>query len=161
MPEGEFRDNAKTRLSDLDPALESPKDIWKVSCSGQDEEQHRKAIAFLVDLACSKEFDAGLGAREVVRSAVWRWAGTPWEGSLVWNKTLMNQNERSRKSMSYLARGLLQNGRVEAETADWLRKRKYDSTCPGLAGFNDTDWANVEKLIAAGSEPASRAKDVR
>jgi uncharacterized protein YjbI with pentapeptide repeats len=163
VPEGKFRDNAKKRLSDLDPALEKPKDIWKASCAGQNEEHHRKVVAFLVDLACSEELDPGAIAREVIGSAAWRWAGAPWEGSLLFRskKTLTNENERSRNSTSYLARGLLQNGRVEAETADSLRKREHDSDCPGVAGFNDTDWANVDKLIAAGSKAASRAKDVR
>jgi uncharacterized protein YjbI with pentapeptide repeats len=61
----------------------------------------------------------------------------------------------------HVARGLMQNGRiaatgVEAATVvDRLRRGKADvQTCPGVKGFTDEDWAELDKVVA--SVPAPR-----
>jgi uncharacterized protein YjbI with pentapeptide repeats len=59
IPEGEFRNYAKARLSALDLEKE-PKDLirpefWKLACSTLDEEHTRKVTMLLADLACSSD----------------------------------------------------------------------------------------------------------
>jgi hypothetical protein len=55
----------------------------------------------------------------------------------------------------HVARGLVQNDRLRsmglqvAAIAERLRKGKSDpSTCPGVTGFTDDDWAKLDQLVA-------------
>jgi uncharacterized protein YjbI with pentapeptide repeats len=61
----------------------------------------------------------------------------------------------------YVARGLLKNGRLEAAgsqvaaVADRLRKGRSDlATCPGIEGFTDQDWRDLDRLIPPKPTPA-------
>ncbi len=56
----------------------------------------------------------------------------------------------------YVARGLIANGRLAATGAEIGRvaarmkaAQKTPSDCPGVAGFNESDWAALEALVAA------------
>jgi hypothetical protein len=67
----------------------------------------------------------------------------------------------TRRAAHYVARGLIRNGRlrftglqVVATVADRLRKGKSDpSSCPGVTGLSDGDWAILDRLVADASRP--------
>jgi uncharacterized protein YjbI with pentapeptide repeats len=65
----------------------------------------------------------------------------------------------------YVARGLLENGRIQATgaeaaaVANILRKGKSDPTaCPGVIDFNYQDWAKVYRVDRSAPTPAQDAK---
>jgi Pentapeptide repeats (8 copies) len=115
-----LRDNARERLSALDPAAEEPENVitaqfWTDALSGtaHGEEREKQLAAFLADLACLRD------------------------------------------AAPYVARGLIENGRLRstgsqvAAVADRLRKGKSDlSACPGVRGFTDDDWAELDAATA-------------
>jgi hypothetical protein len=122
VPEGFLRDQVIERLAVLDPEKE-PQDVldqhyWDEAQSSklQGEEVPRKRAMFLADLACLGD------------------------------------------SAPYVARGLLRNLQRKSDPevldagglklfTDRLLKGKSDpTTCPGVRGLTDTDWANVSKL---------------
>jgi uncharacterized protein YjbI with pentapeptide repeats len=52
----------------------------------------------------------------------------------------------SSDSAPYVARGLLQRHRLTPQVADKLRQGKSDpTTCPGVNGFTDKDWAHLSR----------------
>jgi hypothetical protein len=123
VPEGFLRDQVIERLAVLDPEKE-PQDVldqhyWDEAQSSklQGEEVPRKRAMFLADLACLGD------------------------------------------SAPYVARGLLRNLKPKGDPekfldagglklfTDRLLKGKSDpTTCPGIRGFTDTDWADLSKL---------------
>ena len=65
----------------------------------------------------------------------------------------------SAASAPHVARGLLRNRRIAATgaeigtVADRLRKGRTDpTTCPGVKGFTDEDWAELDKLVAGATK---------
>jgi hypothetical protein len=71
----------------------------------------------------------------------------------------------SNSSAPYVARGLLQNGRIwdtkshVAAIVDKLRKGKSDpATCPGVVGFIDKDWTHLDELVQRASKQEGERK---
>jgi uncharacterized protein YjbI with pentapeptide repeats len=69
----------------------------------------------------------------------------------------------SSSSAPYVARGLLTNGRIESTgtqittVAERLLKGRSDPTsCPGVTGFTDRDWAILDELVRKASEQQSK-----
>ena len=129
IPPGAERDEAKVRLSVLDPQVtKEPENLFKaevwieaLSPSLQDEEREEKLAAFFGDLGCSKD------------------------------------------AAPYVARGLIQHGRLRSTgsqigvVAARLRNGNFNpSTCPGVEGLTEEDWAKLDELVMkaqAGSKP--------
>jgi uncharacterized protein YjbI with pentapeptide repeats len=129
IPQGAERDEAKVRLSVLDPQVaEEPENVFKVevwiealSPSLQDEKREKKLAAFFADLACSKD-----AAPYVARGLI--------------------QHGRLRSIGSQI-------GVVAAR----LRNGNFNpSACPGVEGLTEEDWAKLNELVMkaqAGSKP--------
>jgi len=70
----------------------------------------------------------------------------------------------SNDSAPYIARGLLHEriksvGTQVASVAEKLRKGKFDqSACPGVNGFNDEDWENLDLLVPPAPNTESETK---
>jgi uncharacterized protein YjbI with pentapeptide repeats len=129
IPTGGYRDDARERLSALDPAPEKePKnsinaEFWTSSAPPQSEERNRRTVAFLTDLACSSN-------------------GAPYVG-----RGLL-RNGRMEATGSQIA-----------AVATRLRKGKSDqAACSGVKDFTDEDWASVDALVAATRKPAPDEK---
>jgi hypothetical protein len=131
IPTGRYRDDARERLSALDPASENePKnsinaEFWKKASSApsHSEERNGRTAAFLTDLACSSN-------------------GAPYVG-----RGLL-RNGRMEATGSQIA-----------AVAARLRKSKSDqAACSGVKDFTDEDWASFDALVAAARKPAPDEK---
>jgi len=131
IPTGWYRDDARERLSALDPAPENePKNLinaefWKKASSAppQSKDRNRRTVAFLADLACSSNAAPYVG-RGLLR------------------------NGRMEATGSQIA-----------AVAARLRKGKSEqAACSGVKDFTDEDWESLDGLVAAARKPAPDKK---
>jgi uncharacterized protein YjbI with pentapeptide repeats len=131
IPTGRRRDEARERLSALDPAPENePKNLinaefWKKASLAppQSEERNKRTVALLTDLACSSN-----GAPYVARGLL--------------------RNGRMKATGSQIA-----------AVAARVRKGKSDqAACLGVKDFTDEDWESFDALVAAATKPAPDEK---
>jgi len=126
VPAGPLRDRMMERVAVLDPTgKKEPQELldqryWD-SSSQQGEEVRRKRAMFLADLAC-----LGDSAPYVARGLL---------------RNLKPKGEKPGGDPE-----LLNTGGLKLFT-DRLLKGKLDpTTCPGVRGLTDTDWADLSKL---------------
>ena len=69
----------------------------------------------------------------------------------------------SASAAPHVARALMSNGRMAATgleiatIADRLRRGKTDpKTCPGVEGFTENDWAQLDQVLANVQKPATK-----
>jgi hypothetical protein len=122
VPEGFLRDQVIERLAVLDPEKE-PRDVldqhyWDEAQSSklQGEEVPRKRAMFLADLACLGD-SAPYVARELLRN-------------------LQRKGDPE----------VLDAGGLKLFTDRLLKGKSDPTTCPGVRGLTDTDWADLSKL---------------
>jgi len=140
VPEGDPRDQVIKRLAALDPTEKrEPKD-WDTSDSSQPhrEEVWRKRAVFLADLACS-----GVSAPDVARGLIRNLQHKDV-------RKFFEEKPKLPKALDDYDSKLLDAGGKKLFTDRLLKGKTDATTCPGVRGFTDTDWANLSEL---GSEP--------